>query len=500
MCTESDNIDSIAKALRAAQQAVEFLNSPAAAQAVDGAGCGEVLTALAVVRDKLAAANASFLRRFDAAAGYHADGYPTSTSWLADRGRMTMRAARAQGRQMRVLSARPVLHDALAAGDLSESWAARVAEWTGKLPEDMRGETDKIIATAAAAGADLRDLATIAGLAVETWRRRQPDPEREKFDHKDRYLATATTFGGAGVVRGDLSPECAAVLEAVLEGFGKRRGAEDDRSPGQRQHDALQEALTMALRARLVPDRAGADTQAIVHIQLPDLRQLPGAQELEEEWLRARLGAETPGYLDGKDAETAACDAQTVPVVTGRADWTVIDKLVALAHAACGTGCRAAGAGPGPMSPQAWRAHRHAIARLAIDFVSGPGGIASILRTGLLDRPFATPSLPLDIGYSDTIPAAIRRAVQLRAGGHCEWPAGCDRPAAHCDIHHIDHKQHGGHTAVTKCGLFCGFHHDICIHRDGWQVTLHPDGTMEARSPDGTRVLRSHAPPLADSA
>jgi hypothetical protein len=96
---------------------------------------------------------------------------------------------------------------------------------------------------AAQAGADLRDLATIAGLAVEKWRRRQPDPEREKFDHRDRYLATAATFGGAGVIRGDLSPECAAALAAVLQALGKRHGAEDQRTAGQRQHDALHEVF-----------------------------------------------------------------------------------------------------------------------------------------------------------------------------------------------------------------------------------------------------------------
>jgi Domain of unknown function (DUF222) len=490
MCTDgTGSIDSVAKALRAAREAVDFLNSPAAAEA-GGAGCGEVLTELAAVRDKLAAANATFLRKFDAAGGHHADGCPTSSTWLGLKCKMSSRAAKAQAGQMRVLAARPVLHEALAAGDLSESWVAEVAEWTRKLPEEMRGETDKIIAAAAAAGADLRDLATIAGLAVETWRRQQPDPEREKFDHRDRYVATATTFGGAGVVRGDLSPECAAALAAVLEALGKRRGAEDKRTAGQRQHDALHEVCTLALRARLVPDRAGADTQAVIHIPLSDVRQLPGAGVLEDEWLRTRLGEEGPGYLDGKDAEVAACDAQTVPVVTGRADMTVIDKIIALAHATCGTGCQAAA-----MTPQTRQAHRYAIARLAIDFVSGPGGIASILRTGLLDRRFATPSLPLDIGDSDTIPAAIRRAVQLRAGGHCEWPGGCDRPASACDVHHIIHQQDGGETSVRNCALMCGFHHDIAIHRWGWQFTLHPDGTTQATSPDGRQTLHSHAPP-----
>jgi hypothetical protein len=82
---------------------------------------------------------------------------------------------------------------------------------------------------------------------------------------------------------------------------------------------------TLLLRARLTPDRAGADTQAVVHIPLSALRQLPGAAELEDAWLAARARAGHDGHLTGKDAETAACDAQTVPVVTGTVDPDVID-------------------------------------------------------------------------------------------------------------------------------------------------------------------------------
>ncbi|MFZ2046460.1 MAG: HNH endonuclease signature motif containing protein, partial [Trebonia sp.] len=103
-----------------------------------------------------------------------------------------------------------------------------------------------------------------------------------------------------------------------------------------------------------------------------------------------------------------------------------------------------------------------------------------------------TPSLPLDIGYSDSIPASIRRAVLLRDRG-CAWPR-CGRPAAWCDVHHLQHKEDGGKTAVSECVLLCQFHHDICIHRRGWRLILHPDGTTTAYSPEG-QVLHSHSPP-----
>ncbi|HXC80842.1 MAG TPA: HNH endonuclease signature motif containing protein, partial [Trebonia sp.] len=129
-----------------------------------------------------------------------------------------------------------------------------------------------------------------------------------------------------------------------------------------------------------------------------------------------------------------------------------------------------------------------------IDFLSGPNGLAAALRTGLLQAPFNTPSLPLDIGYSDNIPAHIRRAVTLR-DKHCAWPH-CGRAACYCDVHHIVHKEDGGKTSVSSCILLCQFHHDVCIHRWNWQIVLHPDGTTSAFGPDG-QILHSHSPPTA---
>ena len=509
------------QALAAAGAALDYLNSAAVAD-LDGAACGDLLIALGEIQAKLTAAHTAFLCRFDAADAHDADGYGSSSSWLAAKAGMSKKGARAAVRQMRQLGARPLLGAALAAGGITDSLASTIAGWTGKLPAPMRDETDRILLEAAAAGASLDDLAAIAACAIETWRAQRPDPDEP--DPGDRYLQLGTTFGDAGVIRGDLTPECAAAVRAVLEALSKKAGPEDDRTDGQRFHDALQLACTLLLRARLVPARAGADTQAVVHIPLSQLRQLPGAQDLEDAWIRARAGQ--GGYLAGRDAETAACDAQTIPVVTGTTNPDVIDKMIALAATAdeaggrpgtttagrgdagteSGSGAeRAAGtaavpdgqlrARTGSLSPEAWQALRYAMARLAIDLVSGPAGIAAVLRQGLLEKPYNTPSLPLDIGYSDSIPAHIRRAVLLRDRA-CAWPR-CGRPAVHCDVHHLRHKADGGETSLANCVLLCSFHHDVCVHRRGWQLTLHPDGTTEARSPDGRQVLRSHAPPAA---
>jgi hypothetical protein len=411
---------------------------------------------------------------------------------------------------MRQLRAHPGLAAALARKDITDSWARQLADWTRKLPADWRDDIDKLLVDTASAGASLEDLAVVAAAAYAKWRQQQPDPDDPGDGYDDRYLKLGTTIDNAGRVNGNLTPECAAALQAVLEALGKKAGPEDDRTEPQRFNDALQLACELLIRAKMVPDRAGAGTHADVHTALAELLAMDGATAITSTWLAAIAGE--PGYLTGKDAQAAACDALIVPVVTGHPDLTVVDKMIGLVLAYLDTTGDPAHADPTAdpapvdatgadgsattrskaLSPEAWRALRYAMARLAVDLVSGPAGLAAILRQGLLPEPFNSRSIPLDIGYSHDIPAHIRRAVLLR-DRHCAWP-GCRKPPAHCDVHHLRHKQDGGETSAWNCVLLCQFHHDVCIHRRGWRLVLHPDGTTTAYDPHG-QVLHSHGPP-----
>ena len=131
-----------------------------------------------------------------------------------------------------------------------------------------------------------------------------------------------------------------------------------------------------------------------------------------------------------------ACDALISPVVTGEVDPGALDGLVRL----CVELSRWDNPDPGdsgreqadPADPAAApsclsrEALERAIIGKAVELLSGPGGLASFLRRQQLGAPLAGPSLPLDIGYSDTVPAAIRHAVTLRdrtAGGPAAAPS-----------------------------------------------------------------------------
>ncbi len=160
----------------------------------------------------------------------------------------------------------------------------------------------------------------------------------------------------------------------------------------------------------MVPDRAGADTRVDVIIPLRDLLGMDGASVIEDTWLRARAGQH--GYLAGRDAEAVACDALIVPVVTGSPELGAHQRDDHPGHRRLRPRQRAK---PGtPLAPEAWEALQYALARRAIQFVSGPGALASALRRSLLGAPLNSKSVILDVGYSDTIPEPIRRAVIAR--------------------------------------------------------------------------------------
>src|SRR5262249_30939013 len=75
----------------------------------------------------------------------------------------------------------------------------------------------------------------------------------------------------------------------------------------------------------------------------------------------------------------------------------------------------------------AGRALRQILIARAADLLSGPAGLAAYLRTGLLNGPAASLSLPLDVGAAtETIPAHLRRLVIARAL-RCRLPP-CNPP------------------------------------------------------------------------
>jgi hypothetical protein len=504
---------SAAEALEMLQSAMGYLAAADATQmaAETQARCLKALESAGAMGT---AARASILAAFSSVQGYTGDGCYSPRSWLIHQTRITRGAAMAYTAWSRRAATHPQVMAALAEGDiLSDSYAKSICIWTDKLPQDCREAADAILVAAAKAGADIRDLAGLAAEILARSRPGQPDPD-EAFE--DRSVKLETTFDGAGALHGDLTPECAAVVTAVLDALSAPMGAEDDRTHAQRYHDALLEAMQRLVASGLLPERAGQPVKVWAHVSLADLMVLDGSSALLQQWTadaraawaahRAEAsagGSDGAAWLDGAAATAMTCDASITPIVFGEVNLAALEDLVRLCveldrlrHAdgqdATDPGQATGGESAGP-SP-AWEALEQAIIGKAIDLVSGPGGLASFLRRRQLGARLGGPSLPLDIGYSENVPAGIRNAVLLR-DRRCRWAGGCDQPAAACQVHHVRHKKHGGQTSVKDCVLLCFFHHQVMIHKLGWTLALNPDGTTTAWNKDKTKVLHSHSPP-----
>jgi hypothetical protein len=506
VCDGQHQPASVTQALGMLDRALDHLNAAEAAS-LPATVQVQALRALERAQAKHTAARARVLAAFAGQAAYEDDGHGSARTWLKWQTRVTNGAAAGAVGWVRRIAAHPVIGEALAAGEVSESWARQICAWTDRLPPGRQDDADKILAAAAQAGVDLPGL---GGLAQEMYQRSAgPDGAGDDgFD--ERYLQLGITFRGAGRVEGDLTPGCAAALSAVLESLAKRAGPEDIRTAAQRRHDALDEACRRLIASGTLPDRAGQPTQVQLHMTLSELRDLPGGPAAEAAWAAHR--ATQPGWLTGPAADAAGCDATVAPIVTGSVDWAAVDQMteVYLAYhgqrpdGSANCGCTCGGCtcpARAPLSPATLARLRATMLRLAADALSGPGGLASWLRQsqlagtagGSASQPLAIP-LPLDTGEAEpTIPPALRRAVLARHP-HCTYP-GCRVPAAYCQIHHYLPRAQGGRTALGNLGPACPFHHLIVVHRWGWTLTLHPDGEVTATSPDGTRTLHDHDPP-----
>jgi hypothetical protein len=472
--------------------AADAAQLPAATQA-------ECLRELEQAAAVLTAARAFIQAGFTAGHGYSGDAEYSAVSWLIHQTHITRGAAVGHTAWAGRTGTHPRVLAALAAGQVPESAGRLICLWTGKLPEKFRDESDELLVAAAAGGLGLEELAALAAQMYERARSELPDEDPGR-DFADRGLKLATTFGGAGVVHGDLTPECAELAGRVLDALGAKAGKDDDRTRDQRYHDALAEAMRRLAASDLLPERAGQPVKAWAHISLADLLLLDAGSALQDQWtaqvrerwaarraFASETGSEGGAWLDGDAAEGIACDAAMAPIVTGDVNVAALEDLVRLCAELDGQrrdGTRDA----------AWAALEQAVIGKAVDLLAGPGGLASFLRRRQLGARLGGPSLPLDIGYAETIPAGIRNAVILR-DRKCRWAGGCDQPAAACEVHHTKHKANGGKTSTRDCVLLCSFHHQVAIHRQGWTLVLNPDGTTTAWNKDKTKVLHSHGPP-----
>ena len=481
--TAAEALDMLESAAGVQECALGFLAAQDAA-ALPAQAVADQLRALERHDAIEAAVRARLLEVFDTQDGHLADGQRSTRSWLVHSTRVTKGQAAEYQAVQALARGHQVLLAALAEGCvLTKSVALQLARWTKAIPEEYRGTAEEILVAAARAGVDLRGLAAIcAEIRACT---AQPDPDGDDDPRLDRGVSLDTTFDGAGVVRGDLSP---GVRGDGPGGPGRPVGPRRRRGPADPppalprragRGDAPPPRLQICSRSgpgsRSRPWSTSASPTCASSTPTPASRTR-WIGEYRARWAAHRAAASVStgdggAWLDGDAARQVACDAMIIPVVTGDIDPGAVDELIALCVGYHQLRTQAAPAGPAapiPLPPppppppppprlpapapdaavpagltsstarhadqaaavaDALAEMEHQILAKILQVVSGPGGAASFLRRHLLGKPLAGPSLPLDVGQTDDIPLHLRRLVALR-DQTCQFAGGCDQPAA----------------------------------------------------------------------
>ncbi|MEH0929703.1 DUF222 domain-containing protein, partial [Micromonospora sp. CPCC 205558] len=227
------------------------------------------------LEQRLAAVKLTLVREIDGRGTAHTQGASSTAVWLRERLRLTVSAARRLVDLATALdTGNPGIRQALADGAISLDQARVVTDtvttvqqaagaeaadkavgvlvdWAGQFdPTLLRKLGTRILDHVAP---DLADAAAKAAL----------DAEAARAD-RDRHLTLSEQTDGRLRLTGILDAETAGLLRAAIDPLTAPSGPDDQRSPGQRRHDALADVFRLALRTGELPDSGGDPAQIVV--------------------------------------------------------------------------------------------------------------------------------------------------------------------------------------------------------------------------------------------
>ena len=433
---------------------------------------GQVLSELAAV-DALGAAGAE--------QGQPA-GSTSTAAWLRSRLRMGPTAAAGVVRTARALFRGPLTAtgQALTDGAISAAHAQVLAHGTQHLPAHTAAEAEPVLVEAARR-LDPPRLRRVVGHLLAAADPQGADGQAERH-HLRRGLWVSPTLEGMVAVDGLLEAEAGQIVLAALEPLARPTSAEDDRSGSQRRADALCELARRNLEAGQLPQTGGVRPQLLVTVDLDSLLGHPGTLGGDAGWV---------GPLSPETCRRLACDGALTRVLVTR-------HRTDQHHPNHHRSGEERVAGPAPQG-RPRLATRDPIdeegiaARDPID----EEGLEALLRTTLAMLPptlGGAPTQPLEVGRTSRVVTAAQRAALVVRDGGCAV-AGCQRPPAWCEAHHLRHWLHGGPTDLDNLALVCRAHHRA-VHEGGWRLTRDPDGRLTATPPHQSHhpAHRRHPP------
>lgn len=439
-----------------------------------------------------------------------AHGTTSTAVWLREQLRVRPGAGKHLVKLAHALNSRPVLDDAMAAGNMSADQATTIAATLRDLPDslgraaidkaesmliDWAGEFDPI--TMGRMGTML--LEYVAPEAGEAREKAYLDRQEKAYGKRGFTMSPI----GDGMVRlsGYLDVSGAATVNAALDPLcHPRRDPAGERSPKQRRADALVDVCAAALRGDAnLPTHGGDAAQVVVTIPFSTLtdqlgptgRDRAGRLCARPEQAGPNRAAQGPPGLNLVGlhkvglvpVEPDPVGPDSVGPDSAGPDSVGSDLVGSdLAGPDLAGPDRAGTASPPPGPPRTagsgagvgWLDTGEPISaaearRLACDARIIPavlGGDSQVLDLGRARRLFTGP---------------VRRALILRDRG-CIFPS-CDRPPRWTEGHHIRSWPTGGVTEPANGCLVCRHHHRLLHNNSGWQVRMASDGHPEFLPP-----------------
>ncbi|MFE9188049.1 DUF222 domain-containing protein [Micromonospora sp. NPDC007208] len=271
------------------------------------------------LQQRLAAVTLTLIREVDGRGTARAQGASSTTVWLRERLRLTIPAARRLVDLAAALdTSNPGIRQALADGRITLDQARVIADTVETVHRSADAETaDKAVGVLTDwarqfdptllrklgtrildhVAPDIADAAAQAALEAEA-----------RLATRDRHLTVSEQTDGRLRLTATLDAEAAGLFRAAIDPLTSPSGPDDQRSAGQRRHDALAEVCRLALRTGELPDSGGDSAQIVVTTPYDALTATLGAGTLD-----------TGLHLTPETVRRLACDATLLPAVLGGA-------------------------------------------------------------------------------------------------------------------------------------------------------------------------------------
>ena len=269
------------------------------------AALGEPLIEIRAVIDRSEAVFAHGVRRFDKSNEYKADGALSLIAWLKWKCKLSGGAAAERVEIARQLDRLPKTEAAFATGDLGYQHVALIAHTADHVGAAAVRKEETTLLQAA----QTMDPGQFTSVAKNFEHRIDAEGALAEANraHERRYLHLGEPQDGMVRIDGLLDAEGGATVRTALQAFMKPT-KDDDRTFGQRQHDALIELCRQ--RAGGKGDGAGPRPQLIIRASLDTLAGVPGAPAGE---------LDNGGTVPAATVQRIACDT-AIARITGQGE------------------------------------------------------------------------------------------------------------------------------------------------------------------------------------